>query len=143
MGDVRDWARFIRSRWDWTDFGYERGFPRGCQFTDVDAGTEFNSKDLLIETKLWDGLGAVPTVRTGQLLYLRREAATHHKTVLILYGCGVCNNPLVVDDVATGSRYDWRDKSLIERRQLFKDLIDVSMGLEITSLSSVKRESDE
>ncbi len=78
MADVRDWGKFVRGRWDWSRGGYERGFPRGCQFTDVDAAIEFDNRGLVIEPKHYDGVGPLPDPysATGQLLFLPLVAIT-------------------------------------------------------------------
>jgi hypothetical protein len=128
MADIRDWAKFIRGRWDWTSGGYEVGFPRGCQFTDVDATIEFDNKMLEIETKHHDGIGTCEYPDTGQLLSLRKDVELG-KTVFVLYGCGPCNSPQALrilgqkksDDVFI----DWRNiPSTEERRKHLKYEID-------------------
>lgn len=133
MADIRDWGAFIRSRWDWTRYGYEHGFPRGCQFTDLDAAIEFDGRRLLIETKSWDGTGIVPKPApdSGQLRFLRDEAGLS-KTVLILYGCGACNDPYAIHQIfrRPPDRFeDWRGLEKEERRKLLKQEIDRAMGL--------------
>lgn len=129
MSDIRDWGKFIRGRWEWSRFDYERGFPRGCQFTDVDAAVEFDGRSLEIEAVHWDGTGCVPRKNGGQRYRLQREAQIPGRTVLIVYGCGCCNNPLFVENVGTHEELDLRGKDLGGRRQAFKDAIDVAMGL--------------
>lgn len=135
MADIRDWARFIRGRWDWTRFGYEKGFPRGCQFTDVDAALEFGGDRLVIEPKQYDGVGPVPDLPpTGQLRYLQDEAKLG-KTVLVLYGCGVCDDPYAVYDVGRKEWFIWREDETCEwldkqeRRSRLKRHVDRAMGL--------------
>lgn len=133
MADVKDWGAFIRGRWNWTRFGYEKDFPRGCQFTDLDAAVEFDGHRLLIEAKLWDGTGIVPKPGPddGQLRLLRDEAGLG-KTVLILYGCGVCNDPYAIHQIyrRPPDRFeDWRGLDKEERRKLLKQEIDRAMGL--------------
>jgi hypothetical protein len=59
MSDIQDWGAFMRGRWHWTRFGYEYGFPRGCQFSDIDAVVEFNGRMLFIEAKSYDGIGSL------------------------------------------------------------------------------------
>ena len=130
--DIRDWGAFIRGRWNWTQYGYEKGFPRGCQFTDVDAATEFDGRRLVIETKHHDGTGTFEYPDTGQLCQLRDEVKLG-KTVLILYGCGACNSPQsvrVLGRTKSEDRWeDWRGLDLAERRKLFKQEIDKAQGL--------------
>lgn len=135
MSDIRDWNRFLRGRWDWTKFGYEQGFPRGCQFTDVDAALEFDGRMLNIETKQYDGIGALPELpRVGQLRFLQNESSLG-KTVLVLYGCGVCNDPYAVYDVGRREWFVWRDAATgewmpkPERQARLKRHIDRAMGL--------------
>lgn len=138
MADVRDWGKFIRGRWDWSASGYEDGFPRGCQFTDLDATVEFDGERLVIETKHYDGTGHLPGdgyppgMSAGQLRFLRDEAAAG-KSVLVLYGCGPCNDPhvLYVLGATRGEdRYeDWRGRDKLERRKLLKAEIDRAVGL--------------
>jgi len=136
MADVRDWGRFIRGRWDWTRHGYEAGFPRGCQFTDVDATVEFDGARLVIEAKDYDGLGLLPSIYdsrcTGQRRLLRDEAALG-KRVFVIYGCGVCNDPYAMHELAAhreNDRFaDWRGRDKEERRKLFKAEIDQALGL--------------
>lgn len=133
MADIRDWGRFVRGRWDWSKFGYERGFPRGCQFTDIDAAIEFDGKALVIEPKHYDGDGPLGLPPTGQLLFLKAEVRLG-KTVLVLYGCGVCNDPYAVYDVGREEWFQWRDQagewlSRSERRKRLKNHIDRAMGL--------------
>lgn len=131
--DIRDWGRFIRGRWDWHRFGYERGFPRGCQFTDVDAALEFDGHNLLIEAKAYDGMGDLVLPANGQLRFLKNEVELG-KTVLVLYGCGVCNDPYAIYDVGR-NQWDtfWDDDrrwlSKQERRLRLKQHIDRAMGL--------------
>lgn len=133
MADIRDWGKFIRGRWNWTSAGFENGFPRGCQFTDVDASVEFNGRMLLVETKHHDGVGPCDYPDTGQLLSLRAEVKLG-KTVFILYGCGPCSSPQALR-ILGASRdsdkwIDWRGiPSIEERRKLYKHQIDIAMGL--------------
>ena len=132
MGSIRNWASFSRSRWDWTAFGYEEGFPRNCQFSDQDAEVEFDGHWLEIEALTYDGIGEFPTISTGQSIKLRKEAS-FGKTVIILYGCGVCNDPYGI--CVLGPMYkqdrleDWRELPKPERRKLLKYEIDRAMGL--------------
>lgn len=129
MSDVRDWGAFIRGRWDWTRHGYERAFPRGCQFTDVDAAVEFDGRRLLIEAKRHDGApGELALPALGQLRWLRDEAA-QDKAVLVLFGCGVCNSPQALYDVNRGEWFDWRGLALDDRRSRLKNHIDRALGL--------------
>lgn len=132
MADIRDWGAFVRGRWDWTRHGYEKGFPRGCQFTDVDGACEIDGRRLIIEPKHHDGLGPMPYPDTGQLLYLRDEVRLG-KAVIVLYGCGPCNSPQGVRLLAGEKQHDawkdWRGLGLTERRQLLKVEIDVALGL--------------
>lgn len=132
MADVRDWGKFIRGRWDWTRYGYERGFPRGCQFTDIDATVEFDGHRLVIEPKHHDGIGACDYPDMGQLLLLRDEVKLG-KAVLVLYGCGACDSPQAVRILGRVKSedvwHDWRGKDIEERRKLLKEQIDIAMGL--------------
>jgi hypothetical protein len=131
MGDVRNWGKFIRGRWDWTAFGYERGFPRNCQFSDLDAVVEFDGRRLLIECKAYDGQGVIPSPDGGQLRLLRSEAGPG-RTVLVVYGCGVCNEPYALHEIyrAGPPRFeDWRSLSTPERRRRLKAEINRAMGL--------------
>jgi hypothetical protein len=132
MADVENWEKFIQGRWKWTSFGYEGGFPRGCQFTDVDAATEFDGSRLLIEPKHHEGIGPCPYPKTGQLLFLRDEAKLG-KTVFVLYGCAVCNDPHAIRyigaDRSQDEFVDWRGLGKESRRQLLKWHIDRAMGL--------------
>jgi hypothetical protein len=133
MGDVRDWGAFIRGRWDWTRHGYEKGFPRSCQFSDLDAVVEFDGKRLLIEAKSYDGQGIIPKPEGGQLYLLRSEAGLG-RTVLIVYGCGVCNDPYAIHQIYPRhpDRFeDWRGFEKQERRKLLKEEIDKAMGLRL------------
>lgn len=139
MADVRDWGRFIRGRWDWTRFGYEDGFPRGCQFTDIDSMIEFDGRGLKIECKPLDPELLLPNRRpplppTGQLRALQAEATHPGSTVLVVYGCGVCNDPYAVYDVGRKEWHIWRSArgkwdDLGARRTRLKWLIDSAMGL--------------
>jgi hypothetical protein len=131
--DIRDWGKFIRGRWDWTRSGYEAGFPRKCQFTDLDAALEFDGHRLVIETKHYDGVGDLPgKPDDGQLRFLRDEASLG-KTVLVLYGCGSCNDPHAMHELGTAraaDRFeDWRGLGKPERRKRLKYEIDRAMGL--------------
>lgn len=139
MADVRDWGLFVRGRWDWTRHGYEAGFPRGCQFTDVDATVEFDGHRLVIEPKHYEGVGSLPNPysNTGQMLYLRSEVALD-KVVLMLFGCGPCNDPYAVLEIADARAGDkahvWKNDDGIwlpkgERRKQLKRLIDDSLGV--------------
>jgi hypothetical protein len=131
MADIKDWGAFIRGRWNWTRYGYEAGFPRGCQFTDVDAAVEFDGRRLVIETKSYDGTGPIFKPEGGQIRYLRDEAGLG-KTVFILYGCGACNDPYAVHQIMRRPPdpfHDWRGKEKEERRKLLKYEIDRAMGL--------------
>ena len=147
MGDIRDWGKFIRGRWNWTSGGYESGFPRRCQFTDVDASIEFDGRFLLIETKHHDGvILGMDWPDDGQLAALRAEAALG-KSVFVVYGCGPCNSPqglrILGATKSTDKWFDWRTtpchcgcgkkviQSVEERRRLLKEQIDIAMGLRI------------
>ncbi len=112
----------------WTRFGYERGFPRGCQFGDIDAALEFDGRSMLIEAKAFDGIGNPPPLSKGQRWNLEHEVSLG-KTVFVLYGCGACNDPLFVVNMSTGERHDLRKHRKLARRQELKRLIDVAMGL--------------
>lgn len=143
MADVRNWEAFIRGRWPWTRYGYEKGFPRGCQFTDVDALVEFDGNRLMIEAKQWDGIGArPPQLPTGQQLALGVESADEGKTVFVLYGCASCDDPMWVTVkkrqtdpdrpryLLPDEQYDLRDMGgRTERRRALKLLIDQAMGV--------------
>jgi hypothetical protein len=133
VSDIKNWSAFIRGRWDWTRGGYERDFPRGCQFTDVDATTEFDGHRLVIEPKHYDGLGDLPGIPTGQRRYLQDEAGLG-KVVFVLYGCGPCNDPHAIEYISDppvpGRRlYDWRGSDKQRRRKQLKKHIDVALGL--------------
>jgi hypothetical protein len=133
MADIRDWGAFIRGRWDWHRFGYDKGFPRGCTFTDVDAATEFDGRRLVIEPKHHDGVGACPYPDNGQLGYLRDEVWLG-KVVIVLYGCGPCNSPQAVRVLGSDRDHDrfedWRGLGIEERRKLFKAEIDRALGID-------------
>lgn len=129
MSDIRDWGAFIRGRWEWTKQGYERGFPRGCQFSDVDAVIEFDGRTLFIETKAYDGEGDLPFVPRGQDRLLRHLAEQPDTTVLLLYGCGCCNAPYAVRNMGPDQFHDWRGLPTSERRKELKLLIDKAMGV--------------
>lgn len=132
VSDVRNWAAFIRGRWDWTRHGYEDGFPRKCQFTDIDAAVEFDGRRLLIEAKQYDGEGDFPEIHYGQRRFLKDEANLG-KAVFILYGCGVCNDPWGVlwisEPPPGGPLFDWRGIAKAERRARLKRHIDYALGL--------------
>lgn len=132
MADIRDWAKFVRGRWEWTRFGYEKGFPRSCQFTDIDATVEFDGRRLVIEPKHHDGIGPCDYPDAGQLMFLRDEVRLG-KAVIVLYGCGACNSPQaarVLGRVRAEDRWeDWRGKDVEERRELLKREIDRALGL--------------
>lgn len=120
---------FVRGRWNWTRFGYEKGFPRGCQFTDVDAAVEFDGRRLVLEPKHYDGIGPLPAgPPTGQMLYLRDEVKLG-KVVLVLFGCGVCDDPYAVYDVGREQLFDWRGDDKARRRKRLKRHIDRALGL--------------
>jgi len=132
MADIRDWGLFLRGRWDWTRGGYERNFPRGCQFTDVDASIEFNGWFLQKETKHHDGTdGQFSYPPNGQLMALRKEHGLG-KSVFVVYGCGPCNSPQGVRILGAMFKedrtYDWRGLPVEERRIRLKKLIDIAMG---------------
>lgn len=134
MADIKNWAAQIRSRWDWTKFGYEKGFPNGCQFSDIDAVTEFLGNWLVIEPKHYDGLGIIPFPQydDGQIKLLRAEVKLG-KSVMILFGCGVCDDPQAVRWLGLSrdqDRFvDWRLLDKKKRRELLKREIDNAMGL--------------
>lgn len=131
MADIRDWGKFVRGRWDWTRFGYEKGFPRGCQFTDVDAALEFDGRRLVIEPKHYDGIEPWPGwPDEGQMRYLRDEASLG-KSVFVLWGCGACNDPYAVLEVFLDREdfHDWRGMDKQVRRKALKALIDKAMGI--------------
>lgn len=135
MSDIRDPVRFMEGRWDWTRGGYEAGFPRNCQFTDVDASIEFDGHRLVIECKQWDGTGIGIPKRplTGQSRFLRDEVALG-KTVFVVYGLGrPHNDPFAMriygDTFDDDKTVDWRSYGQEERRVRFKRYIDWAMGL--------------
>ena len=132
MADIHDWAAFIRGRWNWQRYGYEHGFPRGCQFTDIDAAVEFDGKRLVIEPKHHDGIGPCDYPPQGQLIFLRDEVQLG-KVVIVLYGCGVCDSPQAVRILgatkAEDQWKDWRGLPLDERRRRLKEEIDIALGL--------------
>jgi hypothetical protein len=133
MADIQDWGKFLRGRWDWTAGGYEKGFPRGSQFTDVDAAVEFDGQMLEIETKHHDGTGSCEYPKAGQLISLRKDVELG-KTVFILYGCGPCNSPWALRILGLSREgdvfIDWRGiPSIEERRKLLKEQIDLAQGI--------------
>jgi hypothetical protein len=134
MSDVRNWGAFIRGRWDWTRGGYEKNFPRGCQFTDVDAAVEFDGCGLVIEPKHYDGVGELSRqIPGGQRKFLENEARLG-KTVFVLYGCGPCNDPYAIEYISdapvAGQRfYDWRGCDKVTRRLRLRAHIERAMGL--------------
>lgn len=133
MGDINDWAKMIRGRWDWHRGGYERGFPRNCGFTDIDAVVEFDGRQLIVEPKHHDGIGPMGMPPDGQLMFLRGEVRLG-KAVIVLYGCGPCNSPWGVRVLGAGKAddrwEDWRDiYDVEERRKLLKHEFDLAMGL--------------
>lgn len=86
---------------------------------------------LVIEAKQYDGVGDLPGWPSdGQMRFLRDEAALG-KTVLVLWGCGVCNDPYAVLDVRRDGQqlYDWRGRSKNDRRAQLKLHIGRAMGL--------------
>lgn len=93
MADIRDWEKFKRGRWRWTEFGYERNLGP-CAFGDIDAHLERNDWHLFIEAKHWDGSGALNTdVPRGQWIALESLIRYRH-TVWLLIGDATENNPL-------------------------------------------------
>lgn len=140
MADVRDWGAFIRGRWNWKRFGYEKDFPRTCGFTDVDAAVEFDGKALLIETKHYDGIGALPGLPSNGQLWFLQDEVKRGKYVLVLYGCGVCDDPYAVYDVGGKQWFKfldgdgkWQDKE--ERRRQLKRHINFALGLPVDTSS--------
>lgn len=132
MADIQNWASVIRGRWDWQKYGYESAFPRGCQFTDLDAAVEFDGHRLVIETKHHDGIGSCDYPPQGQLIFLRDEVKLG-KVVIVLYGCGVCDSPQaarVLGETKLQDRWlDWRGLPIEERRRLLKQEINTALGL--------------
>lgn len=132
VADIRDWGAFLRGRWNWTKGGYERSFPRNCQFTDVDASVEFDGYHLQIETKHHDGIGSFVLPDAGQLRSLREDVRLG-KTVFVLYGCGACDNPqgivILSVDGSADEWHDWRELTLLQRRRQLKRQINQAMGL--------------
>lgn len=115
MADIRDWEKFKRGRWDWTRLGYEAGFPRGIQFTDLDATIEMNGHFLFIETKHHEGEGEIPALQTGQRLYLERLAINPRHLVLVVYGDAAANHVWAV------TRFRWRDGMKQVDRYTFRE----------------------
>jgi hypothetical protein len=133
MADIENWGAFIRGRWDWTSGGYEEGFARSCQFTDLDATIEFDGRRLVIETKHYDGVGDLPgKPKVGQGVLLRDEVKLG-KTVFVLYGCGPCNDPYAMHIYGPSTPQDvfvdWRSHDKATRRRQLKLYIDWALGL--------------
>lgn len=132
MADIKDYGAFIRGRWDWDRYGYQRGFPRGCGFTDIDAAVEFDGHRLVIEPKHHDGIGPCDYPPSGQTMFLRDEVKLG-KVVIVLYGCGACNSPQAVRVLGRAKPEDrwedWRGRDIEERRGLLKREIDRALGL--------------
>jgi hypothetical protein len=83
----------------------------------------------VIETKQWDGIDPFPGLPPrGQLLALQDEARLG-KSVFVLYGCGVCNDPYAVYDAGRNAWHDWCSETKVQRRVNLKRLIDEAMGL--------------
>ena len=133
MADIRDYQKFIQGRWKWTGFGYEQGFPRGCQFSDIDAITEFDGRTLVIEAKEYGGPPALlPSLPTGQVRLLRHLA--RHATVYVIFGIAQLDEPWALKQLYPTPGRDrfenWRDiESREKRHQLFKDEIDWALGV--------------
>jgi len=136
MADIYNPDAFMRGRWNWTGSGYEVGFPRGCQFTDLDAATEFNGRHLFIECKEYDGpLGICPNDQydDGQRTFLR-SLVSDTATVFILFGVAKDNNPWcarILKPTRLEDRFvDWRGIAAIEdRRRALKNMIDDAMNV--------------
>jgi hypothetical protein len=132
MADIENEDQFLEGRWKWTAGGYEDGFPRRCQFTDIDAAIEFDGHALIMECKHHDGKDGFTYPKAGQLRFLRDEVK-RGKSVLVVYGVARSNSPWGVwrigparkDDVLR----DWRGEDLDLRRKLLKAEIDWALGL--------------
>lgn len=132
MADIRDYEKFIKGRWKWTGFGYEEGFPRGCQFSDIDAITEFDGRALVIEAKEYAPPGILPEIKPGQMRLLRHLA--QHSTVYVVWGIAQLDEPWALKQIYPTYGRDrfenWRDiESREKRHQLFKDEIDWALGV--------------
>lgn len=137
MGSIRDWDRFKAGRWDWTSLGYEHGFPRRCQFSDVDAVTEFDGRILMIESKYNDGVDAPSYPDVGQVRLLRRfrKMFGDDGDVFIVYGDAEADEPWALRILGMERSQDlfedWRTTPNAEtRRERFKAWIDWSLGIE-------------
>jgi hypothetical protein len=136
MADIYSPDAFMQGRWNWTAGGYEANFPRKCQFTDLDAGVEFDGLHLFIECKEYDGPpGICPNDQhdDGQRTFLR-SLVSDTATVFILFGVAKDNNPWCarvlkpkrIDD----NFVDWRSMDAVEdRRVALKELIESAMNV--------------
>lgn len=123
MADIRDWDKFQRGRWKWTEYGYERNLGP-CAFGDIDAHLERNDWHLFIEAKHWDGTGSLNTnVPRGQWIALESLIRYRH-TVWLLIGDATTNNPLYLrmwHQTESGQVMqkddDYRTLEVAERRQ--------------------------
>lgn len=131
VSDIRSPELFMAGRWKWTGFGYELGFKGSCAFADIDAITEFNNRVLVIEGKAWNGEGLFPAVPVGQIRLLERLAKMGCQ-VFIVFGSARDNNPLGLRDVNSGASYDWRLKTMVERRLALKAAIDEAMNVTLS-----------
>ena len=130
----------MAGRWEWVAGGYEANFPRGCGFTDVDAGTEFGDRALMIECKGRTSIDAdLKPLPEGQRLYLQKMC-TMGNHIIVLHGDARTNDPHAIElwypgpsrrfDADRCPRFDMRTwTSIAERRQQLKLLIDKAMDV--------------
>lgn len=132
MGDIESWELYKRGRWDWTRHGYEKGFPNGSQFSDIDAAVEFDQRFLMIESKHHELGTPLPRFEGGQR-YMYRKLVDRGVTVLVLFGDAPNNDPHAIrtlgktypqDRLTSFERFD-----IADRQWRLKQAIDGAMGL--------------
>lgn len=136
MADIRNREKFLQGRVNWTANGYETGFPRGCQFSDLDAIIEFDGQSLVIEGKHHDGIDSCPYPPMGQLLMLRflKRKLGRNGHVFALYMDAEADSPWALRILGETKSADvWKDwrkiESIEERRRLLKEQIDLALRL--------------
>jgi hypothetical protein len=133
MADINNPERFLDGRWAWVKFGYDKGFPRRCTFSDLDAITEFDGYCLGIEAKHHSETDiGFPYPDAGQMGVLR-DLVRRKIVIFVLYGDAQTNDPhgiRIIGENRPGDKFDnWLPMPLGERRRRLKQAIDEAVGL--------------
>jgi hypothetical protein len=136
MADIRSVEAFMRGRWAWERFGYEKQLPGRIGIGDIDGFVEYRKHHLFIEGKhATNSIKNRFSLPTGQrLAYESLVASYGGNRLLVVVGDATENNPLgaqvwqMSGGAITKREFDWTQCSIEERRKQLDKRIAAFVG---------------